>query len=174
MGNSTSLVSKFQEFSNYAVNHGLVTDPQFNNVRIAYSEWYQSYEDDGTKVPKEGMSKYAAGIIIYQQIDEQLTAWRNATVNNEVKNEGITQEEIDAILNAASKVPVSTVVGTVIGKGIGIAGVSTVKASVATASFVKNVVAPTVATGTKVAAKGFWNTMKEAGKAAKNEYKNRR
>lgn len=176
MGNTMGLVSKFQELSNYAVDHGLVTDPGFNSIRISYSEWYQSYEDDGTKVPQEGMSKYTAGIIIYQQIDEQLTKWEVTAMKNEV----ITQEEVDALLGITKsesnevqecKVPLSakiivgtTIVGYATGKALNTVATKVISpAAKATGHYLatdgKNGCV-TVGQATKAGLKAFWAGLK--------------
>lgn len=124
MGTQNGLVAKFQEFATYVVNHGLVTSPECNIIRISYSEWYQSYEDDGTKVPKEGMSKYAAGILIYQQIDEQLKSWEGTTMEEKDSTiEESTTESNEAKIPLSAKIIIgSTIAGHATGKALNTIG----------------------------------------------------
>ena len=103
MTNGNGLVGKWKEFSMYSLDHGLIDSPEFKEIHQSYTDWYNSDEDNGTKVPKEGGSKYQAGIEIYQRMDDLLNMWEGA-FNTTNKEEVIVDNEKK---DAEVKIPIS-------------------------------------------------------------------
>ena len=194
MTNGNGLVGKWKEFSMYSLDHGLIDSPEFREIHQSYTDWYNSDEDDGTKIPREGGSKYLAGIEIYQRMDDTIKMWEGAfntnkeevTMDNkkELSQDevmmaariagGIVRDTFNQAVESATKVniPISTkiiigsaIVGNATGKGI-----NTVATKVIVPAVTKGVVPAAKATGHYLATDGK-DAAVTVGKATKAGWK---
>ena len=73
-----SIVTMWCKLGEYAMKNSLNKTNEFREIHSEYATWYGSYEQDGTKTPKEGLSKWSTGISLLEKMNKQLKSWESS------------------------------------------------------------------------------------------------